>query len=208
MSVTTGDAGEGTAQATQAPIVFRTHRLEAFSDGVMAVIITIMAFELKVPARTDLSALRHEVPLLLVYVLSFTNVGIYWNNHHHLLRRTERISGAVMWANLDLLFWLSLIPVLTEWVGKSYRQVEPAVCYGAVALAAAVAYWVLVRAILRANDPQSGLSAAIGSDVKGIASILLYAAAIGFAYVTPYIAYSLYFLVAVVWVVPDRRLVR
>jgi uncharacterized membrane protein len=188
--------------------VLRTHRLEAFSDGVMAVIITIMAFELKAPHGTDLAALRHEVPPLLVYMLSFTYIGIYWNNHHHLLRQTERISGAVMWANLHLLFWLSLVPVLTEWVGESYHHSEPAAAYGTAALAAAIAYWVLVRTIIHANDPNSVVSQSIGSDTKGVLSIVIYAAAIGLAFVTPWIAYGMYVLVAAIWIVPDRRLVR
>jgi uncharacterized membrane protein len=194
--------------ASETAGVLRTHRLEAFSDGVMAVIITIMAFELKAPHGTDLAALRHQVPPLLVYMLSFTYIGIYWNNHHHLLRRTERISGAVMWANLHLLFWLSLVPVLTEWVATSYHHTEPAAAYGTAALAAAVAYWVLVRAIIHANDADSVVSRSIGSDTKGAVSIAIYAAAIGLAFVTPWIAYALYVLVAMIWIVPDRRLVR
>jgi uncharacterized membrane protein len=194
--------------ASETEGILRTHRLEAFSDGVMAVIITIMAFELKAPHGTDLAALRHEVPSLLVYMLSFTYIGIYWNNHHHLLRQTERISGAVMWANLHLLFWLSLVPVLTEWVATSYHHTEPAAAYGTAALAAAVAYWVLVRAIIHANAADSVVSRSIGSDTKGVLSIAVYAAAIGLAFVTPWIAYALYVLVAMMWIVPDRRLVR
>ena len=182
------------------------HRLEAFSDGVMAVIITITALSIKVPQGTTPHALGHEVPVLLVYVLSFTYVGIYWNNHHHLLRNTERISAAVMWANLGLLFWLSLIPVLTEWMGTNYRHTEPAVCYGVAALAAAVSYWVLVRAIIAAN-PQSTVAASIGDDRKGIVSILLYSLAVVGAFLTPYIAYALFATVLVMWIVPDRRLV-
>jgi len=188
--------------------VLRTHRLEAFSDGVMAVIITIMAFELKAPHGTNLAALRHSVPPVLVYILSFVYIGIYWNNHHHLLRQTERISGAVMWANLHLLFWLSLVPVLTEWVGTSYHHTEPAAAYGTVVLAAAVAYWLLVRTIIHANDADSVVSQSLGSDTKGVVSIFIYGAAIGLAFVSPWIAYALYVLVAVMWIVPDRRLLR
>jgi uncharacterized membrane protein len=199
------DDAEG---ANSEPGVVTTHRVEAFSDGVMAVIITIMAFELKTPHGTSLVALRDELPALLAYMLSFTNIGIYWNNHHHLLRRTKRINGAVMWANLHLLFWLSLLPVLTAWVAESYRSTEPAVAYGAVALAAAIAYWLLVRAIIRADRPDSPVSASIGSDAKGLASIGIYAAAVGLAFVTPWAAYGLYVLVAAVWIVPDRRLLR
>lgn len=182
------------------------HRLEAFSDGVMAVIITITALSIKQPNGTTVHALGHEVPVLLVYLLSFTYVGIYWNNHHHLLRNTERISGAVMWANLALLFWLSLTPVLTEWMGTNYRHTEPAVCYGTAALAAAVSYWVLVRTIIGAN-PESSVAASIGADRKGKVSILLYALAVAGAFVTPYIAYALFATVSVMWIVPDRRLV-
>ncbi|MCU1489350.1 MAG: hypothetical protein JWM85_755 [Acidimicrobiaceae bacterium] len=186
--------------------IVRTHRLEAFSDGVMAVIITIMAFGLKAPHGTNLAALRAQIPHLLVYVLSFVNIGIYWNNHHHLLRRTERISASVMWANLDLLFWLSLLPVMTEWVGTSYRHTEPAAAYATVALLAAIAY-SLARSIIAAN-PQSPVSTLIGSDVKGLASIVVYVLAIGLAFVTPWASYALDVLVAVIWIVPDRRLAR
>lgn len=187
------------------------HRLEAFSDGVMAVIITITALEIRVPHGTNLAALRHEVPLLLIYALSFAYIGIYWNNHHHLLRVTQNISGAVMWANLHLLFWLSLIPVLTQWMGNNYRDTEPAVCYGVAALAAATAYSILVRTIITAN-PRSDISDALGSgplgrDTKGRVSILLYALAVGLAFVSPYIAYGLFTTVSVMWFVPDRRLV-
>ncbi len=196
-------------QSTAEPkSVLRTHRLEAFSDGVMAVIITIMAFELKAPLGASLAALGQEVPQFLVYMLSFTYIGIYWNNHHHLLRQTELIDGAVMWANLVLLFCLSLVPVLTEWVGTSYRYSEPAVAYGAAALAAAFAYWLLVKAIIHANDPRSLVSRSIGSDTKGLVSIGVYAVAIGLAFLSPWFAYAGYVLVALMWIIPDRRLVR
>jgi len=185
-----------------------TSRLEAFSDGVMAVIITIMALELKAPLGSGFSALSQRLPALLVYMLSFTVIGIYWNNHHHLLRATPRISGAVMWANLHLLFWLSLVPVLTEWVGTAYRHAWPAATYGMAALAAALAYTLLVRTIVRANDRSSIVAMAIGSDVKGKVSLAVYAAAIGLAFVSPWIAYALYVSVAVMWFIPDRRLSR
>ena len=198
------DAAAGTARLRQG---LTSRRVEAFSDGVMAVIITIMAFEIRPPSGTSLTALRHQMPHLLVYLLSFAYIGIYWNNHHHLLRRTERIDGVVMWANLHLLFWLSLVPVLTEWVGGAYRSTEPAASYGVVALAAAVAYWVLVRTIIRVNGGGEGeLASSIGSDAKGVASIAMYAAAVALAFVSPYIAYGLYSLVALMWIVPDRRL--
>jgi uncharacterized membrane protein len=180
-------------------------RLEAFSDGVMAVVITIMAFGLNVPKETTWHALRDQLPSLLVYVLSFTMIGIYWNNHHHLLRATERISGTVMWANLHLLFWLSLIPVATKWVGQAHTASLPACVYGIVAVGTAVAYGILVRMIVQTNGPDSAVAAAVGSDVKGNLSIVLYVAAIGLAWVSPWIAYALFVAVAMVWFVPDRR---
>jgi uncharacterized membrane protein len=185
-----------------------TARVEAFSDGFMAVIITIMALELRAPRGATLDAMREQLPGLLVYVLSFVIIGIYWNNHHHLLRAADRISGAAMWANLFLLFWLSLIPVLTEWLRDEWRHPLPAATYGAVGLAAGFAYAVLARTLIRANGPDSAVAAAIGSDRKGYASLVLYAAAIGLAFVSPWIAYALYATVAVVWFVPDRRFTR
>jgi uncharacterized membrane protein len=183
-------------------------RLEAFSDGVMAVVITIMAFGLNVPKETTWHALAQQLPSLLVYVLSFTMIGIYWNNHHHLLRATERISGWVMWANLHLLFWLSLLPVATKWVGEQHKASLPASVYGMVALGAAVAYGILVQAIVRTNGPGSAVATAVRSDFKGNASIGVYAAGIGLAWVSPWIAYALYLTVAVIWFVPDRRFTR
>jgi uncharacterized membrane protein len=185
-----------------------TARVEAFSDAVMAVIITILAFELRAPRGATLGAVRDQLPGLLVYVLSFVLVGIYWNNHHHLLRAAERISGAAMWANLFLLFWLSLIPVLTEWLRDEYRHPLPAAAYGAVALAAGFAYAILVRTLIRANGRDSILADAIGSDIKGYASLVLYAAGVGLAFVSPWISYMIYVAVAVMWFVPDRRFTR
>jgi uncharacterized membrane protein len=184
------------------------NRLEAFSDGVMAVVITIMALGLNVPKENTWHALADQLPSLLIYVLSFTMIGIYWNNHHHLLRATEQINGAVMWANLHLLFWLSLVPLATKWVGQQHGASLPASVFGMVALGAAVAYGILVRMIIRANGPDSPVAAAVGSDVKGNMSIGLYGAAIGLAWVSPWIAYGIYVAVAVVWFVPDRRFVR
>jgi uncharacterized membrane protein len=197
----------------QNPLPSRAHRigttrLEAFSDGVMAVIITIMAFELKAPSGTTFTALSHRLPALLVYILSFAFVGIYWNNHHHLLRATEHISGGTMWANLHLLFWLSLIPVVTEWVGEEYAHTAPAATYGIVALGAALAYTLLVRMIVARSGENSLVAAAIGSDTKGMASLVLYSAAIGFAFLSPWIAYATYAIVAVIWFIPDRRIAR
>ena len=184
------------------------HRLEAFSDSVMAVIITIMAFDLKTPISATWHGLDGRLPSLLVYILSFTFVGIYWNNHHHLLRATERISGSVMWANLHLLFWLSLIPFATSWVGSQHGDWLPAAVYGVVALGAALAYYILVRFILRANVGDAALSRAVGADVKGIVSPAIYVIGIGLAYVSPYLSYACYAAVAVIWFVPDRRLTR
>jgi uncharacterized membrane protein len=185
-----------------------TSRLEAFSDGVMAVIITITALSLKAPAGSDFSALGHRLPALLVYILSFAFVGIYWNNHHHLLRATHHISGSVMWANMYLLFWLSLIPVITEWVGNAYTKAWPAATYGIVAIGAATAFTILVQTIVRANGRRSAVATAIGSDSKGKVSIVLYAAGIGFAFLSPWISYALYAAVSIMWFIPDRRLSR
>lgn len=202
----TGDGRVAQPVAEAAPEL-APHRLEAFSDGVMAVIITIMAFEIKAPATSGFKDLRHQMPALLVYALSFVIIGIYWNNHHHLLRSTPRIDGAVMWSNLALLFWLSLVPVETEWVANQYRHPLPAASYGVALLGAAIAYFVLVKMIIRAN-PGSHVAEAIGTDFKGAASAFVYLAAIGLAALAPWISYSLYALVAVSWFVPDRRLVR
>jgi uncharacterized membrane protein len=185
-----------------------TVRLAAFSDAVMAVIMTIMAFQLHVPKGPTVADAQDVVPGLLVYVLSFTYIGIYWNNHHHLLRATRRISAGVMWTNLFLLFWLSLIPVLTEWLSTWYRYSRPAAAYGLAAAAAGLAYYLLVRAIIRANGRDSFVGTAVSSDVKGLASLVLYLAGVGFAFVSPWISYALYASVSVMWFVPDRRFTR
>jgi uncharacterized membrane protein len=185
-----------------------TGRVEAFSDGVMAVIITIMALELRAPEGATLQALKDVLPGLLVYVLSFVMIGIYWNNHHHLFRAADRISGAAMWANLFLLFWLSLIPFLTEWLRDEYHHALPAATYGAVALAAGFAYAILVRTLIRANGRTSAIAQAIGSDLKGYGSLVMYAAGVAFAFVSPWIAYAIYVAVALVWFIPDRRFTR
>ena len=181
-------------------------RLEAFSDGVLAIIITIMVLELRPPQGGDLSALRPLLPVLLSYLLSFTFIGIYWNNHHHLLHAARGIDGRIMWANLHLLFWLSLVPFATGWVGQSPNAVGPAAAYGVVLLMAAVAYWVLVRAILAAEGEGSQLAQAIGGDLKGKLSLVLYAAAVGLAFLHPWLAYAVYVAVALMWLVPDRRI--
>ena len=185
-----------------------TGRLEAFSDGVLAVIITIMALELKAPAGGDFASLRERLPALLIYILSFTFVGIYWNNHHHLLRAARRVTAGVMWANLHLLFWLSLIPVLTEWIGEHADKTAPAATYGVVCLGSAVAFTLLVRAIIRADGSSSRVATAIGSDIKGRISVATYAAATALAFVLPWITYVLLVAVALMWLVPDRRLSR
>jgi len=183
-----------------------TDRLEAFSDGVMAVIITIMAFNVKPPVGASLSAVHGVLPQLLVYVLSFAIIGTYWNNHHHLLRATQQISGAVMWANLLLLFWLSLFPIVTAWVGRYPRHALPAATYGLVGLAAAMAYWILVRMIIRVDGADSIVARAIGSDIKGNLSLVLNGIGVGLAFVVPAVSYGFYAAVAVMWFVPDRRL--
>jgi uncharacterized membrane protein len=198
----------GTARDGQGQGESETGRLEAFSDGVIAVIITIMALELKPPEDSDFASLRARIPALLVYILSFTFIGIYWNNHHHLLRAARRISGGVMWSNLHLLFWLSLIPVLTEWIGEHYAEALPVVSYGVVCLGSAVAFTILVQAIIRADGSSSLVATAIGSDAKGRLSMLAYAAAIALASVSVWISYALIAAVAVMWFIPDRRLSR
>jgi uncharacterized membrane protein len=180
-------------------------RLEGFSDGVLAVIITIMVLELRPPAGAELAALRSLVPGLLIYVLSFMFIGNYWNNHHHLLRATRRISGGVMWANLHLLFWLSLVPVVTAWVGAHGRSRWPAVTYGAVGFLAGVAYYVLTLTI-RAVNKDTRINELLGRDTKGKASVAIYTLGIALAFVEPLLAYGAYALVAIMWLIPDRRL--
>ncbi len=183
-------------------------RLEAFSDAVMAVIITILALELNPPLHPTLASLRDALPNLFIYLLAFVFIAIYWNNHHHLLRATTRISGAVMWANMFLLFWLSLIPVLTEWIKEDPMEQVPVAAFGVVALCAALAYSLLVRAIVRANGRESLVGMAINSDLKGNISLVMYAAGVGLAFVSIWLAYALYVAVAVMWLVPDRRFIR
>src|SRR5262249_33677760 len=183
-----------------------TGRLEAFSDGVIAIIITIMVLELKVPHGGDLAALRDLVPLLASYVLSFIYVAIYWNNHHHLMHACARINGAIMWANMHLLFWLSLVPFVTAWVGSSREASLPAALYGVVLLMAGVAYFIMERQMVRENGPGSILAEAVGRDRKAMLSMVGYAAAIGLAFVSPRLADLLYALIAVMWIVPDRRI--
>jgi uncharacterized membrane protein len=181
-------------------------RLEAFSDAVVAILITIMVLELTVPHGVDLEALRPVLPVFLAYVLSFVNLGIYWNNHHHLLFTVDRINGKILWANLHLLFWLSLFPFMTGWMGENHFAPLPAALYGVVSLLAAVAYFILVRAIVAEHGPNSRLAAAVGRDVKGKISPILYLCAIPLAFVNRWIAIGLYVVVALMWLVPDPRI--
>ena len=183
-------------------------RLEAFSDGVLAIIITIMVLELKVPHGEELAALRPLVPVFLSYVLSFVYLGIYWNNHHHLLQAVGHVNGKVLWANLHLLFWLSLLPFVTGWMGENHFAALPSAMYGAVLLMAAVAYWVLARILVATEGAESLLHKAVGKDSKGSLSVVLYALAIPLAFVRPWIAQLIFVAVALVWLVPDRRIER
>jgi uncharacterized membrane protein len=183
-------------------------RLEAFSDGVLAIIITIMVLELKVPHGEGLEALRPLVPVFVSYVVSFIYVGIYWNNHHHMLQATRHVNGRVLWANLHLLFWLSLLPFVTGWMGENHFAQLPSALYGAVLLMAGIAYWILARTIVAAEGEESLLAKAIGKDRKGSASILLYVIAIPLAFVSQWIALAIYVCVALMWLIPDSRIER
>jgi uncharacterized membrane protein len=184
----------------------KTTRLEAFSDGVLAIIITIMVLELKVPHAVELAALKPVLPVLLSYVLSFIYVGIYWNNHHHLFQVTEEVSGGILWANLHLLFWLSLFPFTTAWMGENHLAAIPTAVYGFVLLMAAIAYLVLQHTIIAKEGRDSLLAQAIGKDRKGKISPFLYLAAIPFAFVNSWIAGGLYVLAALLWLIPDPRI--
>jgi len=181
-------------------------RLEAFSDGVVAILITILVLELRIPRGADWAALRPLLPVFLTYVLSFAFLGIYWNNHHHMLHLADRINGGILWANLHLLFWLSLVPFTTGWMGENYWAALPAAVYGVVLLMAAIAYTILQRAIIAGQGPDSRLAAAIGSDTKGKLSIALYATAISLAFVNQWFSDALYIVVALMWLIPDRRI--
>jgi len=181
-------------------------RLEAFSDGVIAILITIMVLELKVPHGDDLEALRPLVPVFLTYVLSFVYLGIYWNNHHHMLHMADRINGRILWANLHLLFWLSLVPFVTGWMGQNHFASLPTAVYGAVMIMAAVAYTILQNALIAHHGRGSRLAAAVGGDSKGKISLALYAAAVPLAFVREWIADALYVLVALIWLAPDPRI--
>jgi uncharacterized membrane protein len=182
------------------------HRLEAFTDGVFAILLTILVLELKIPHGGDWDALRPIAPLFLTYVLSFIFIGIYWNNHHHMLQASERINGSILWANTHLLFWLSLVPFITAWMGENHFAPLPTALYGIVLLMAAIAYTILARLIIAEHGPDSKLAQALGDDRKAKISMLLYASAIPLAFVNQWIADVIYIGVAVMWFVPDRRI--
>jgi len=183
-------------------------RLEAFSDGVIAIIITIMVLELKAPHGDSLVALGPLIPAIVSYVLSFVYVGIYWNNHHHLLQAVQKVNGRILWANLHLLFWLSLVPFVTGWMGENHFTALPVALYGAVLLLAGLAYLILERALAAHHGKDSRLAVAVGNDVKGIVSLIAYAVAIPLSFLKPWIAFALYVLVAILWFIPDRRIER
>jgi uncharacterized membrane protein len=182
--------------------------MEAFSDAVFAIIITIMVLELRPPHQTGLAALRPLLPVFLSYALSFVYLGIYWNNHHHMLHCTGRVTGGILWANLYLLFWLSLVPFVTAWMGENHLAAAPTALYGVVLLMAAIAYLILQRLILRSEGPRSLLAVALGSDFKGKISLSLYGVAIAAAFLHPVISVLLYLAGALMWLIPDRRIER
>jgi uncharacterized membrane protein len=181
-------------------------RLEAFSDGVIAVIITIMVLDMKAPQGSDLAALRSGLPVFLAYALSFANVGIFWNNHHHMLHVTEKINGLVLWANLFLLFWLSLVPFVIRWMDDTHFAAMPTAAYGVVLVLSSIAYILLERSIIACNGPHSKLARAVGLDTKAKLSLLIYVLAIPLAFVRSWLALALYVVVAITWFIPDRRI--
>jgi uncharacterized membrane protein len=183
-------------------------RLEAFSDGVIAIIITIMVLELKVPHDASWEALRHLGPVFLSYVLSFVYVGIYWNNHHHMMHAVKSVNGAILWANLFLLFWLSLIPFVTAWMGENHFAQLPVICYGGVLIMTSISYLILITILVRHHGENSVLARAIGSDTKGKISTGIYAAAIVVSFIHSWMAFGMYFIVALIWLVPDKRIER
>jgi uncharacterized membrane protein len=183
-------------------------RLEAFSDGVLAIIITIMVLELKVPHGADVAALRPLFPVFLSYLLSFIYIGIYWNNHHHMLHAATKVTGGILWANLHLLFWLSLVPFVTAWMGENHFAATPVALYGVVLFMAGCAYFILAQTLAAHHGKDSKLARALGKDVKGITSVVIYAVAIAVASSSPAVAGSLYVIVALMWLVPDRRIER
>jgi uncharacterized membrane protein len=185
-----------------------SNRVEAFSDGVIAIIITIMVLELRPPHGTDVAALRPLLPVFVSYLLSFVYLGIYWNNHHHLMHAVQRVDGRSLWANLHLLFWLSLVPFATAWMGENHFAAVPVALYGALLTMAGVSYSILTRALIAADGEGSTLAAAVGSDLKGLLSVVLYLVGVGASFVYPWAAFAIYVLVALMWLVPDRRIER
>ena len=183
-------------------------RLEAFSDGVIAIIITIMVLELRAPHGSEVGALRPLLPIFASYVLSFVYVAIYWNNHHHLLHTARQVTGGILWANLHLLFWLSLVPFVTAWMGENHFEQRPVALYGVVMLMAGVAYYILEITLMRHHGPDSVLRAAVGKDVKGMISVVMYGLAIAGSFVNRWIALAIYVAVALMWLIPDRRIER
>jgi uncharacterized membrane protein len=181
-------------------------RLEAFSDGVIAIIITIMVLEMKVPHGDSLADLKPLIPVFLSYVLSFVNIGIYWNNHHHMIHAAHKVNGTILWTNIHLLFWLSLIPFTTAWMGENNFTTWPVVLYGIVLLMASIAYYFLAHSLINHHGKDSTLALAIGKDRKGIASSIIYAIGIGSSFLNPYIGFAMYVLVAAIWFIPDRRI--
>jgi len=183
-------------------------RLEAFSDGVLAIVITIMVLELAAPEEASLAALRPLIPTFLSYVLSFIFIGIYWNNHHHLFQVVQQVNGRVLWANLHLLFWLSLLPFATSWMGETRFAPRPVSLYGVVLMLAAIAYYILVRALIALHGRESLLATAVGLDVKGKVSLGFYVVAVPLSFVSAWLAFTLYVVIAVIWLIPDRRMER
>src|SRR5258708_17072253 len=181
-------------------------RMEAFSDGVIAIIITIMVLELHVPHGDNIRDLLPMLPVLISYILSFVNVGIYWNNHHHMLYAAERINGAILWSNLNLLFWLSLMPFATAWMGENHFARWPVILYGFVLIMNGLAYTILCRLLIKEAGADSPLAIALGKDWKGKSSVFIYAAAIGLAFINPWLAFALYLIVAVMWIIPVKRI--
>lgn len=184
----------------------KTSRLEAFSDGVLAIIITIMVLELKAPEETDIYSLFSMLPIFLSYIFSFIYIGIYWNNHHHLFQITEKVNGKILWANLHLLFWLSLIPFTTAWIGENYKATLPLIAYGVVLLFCAIAYYFLQTVIIKTHNNEFLLKKAIGSDIKGKMSIVIYMLGIIISFFNTWLAITFYIAVAILWLIPDRRI--
>ena len=181
-------------------------RLEAFSDGVFAIIITIMVLELHVPHGDNISDLLPMMPVFISYILSFMYVGIYWNNHHHMIYAAERINGAILWSNLNLLFWLSLIPFVTAWMGENHFSRWPVILYGLLLIMNGIAYTILCRLLIKEAGADSPLAEALGKDWKGKVSVIVYAVAVGLAFINPWLAFSIYVIVALMWFIPDRRI--